>query len=78
MNFRYFEITFNDGYSICIRGMRRPTLDEATIFCKSDMEYFGLKNVVEVIEIDKKEAHDFFDMENESVYPIFGEKEEVE
>ena len=53
---RYFEIEFDnftrnrdpDGdivgdYSICIIGVRKPTIQEAEQFCKHDMEITGYK-----------------------------------
>lgn len=82
---RYFEIEFDnftrnrdtDGdivgdYSICIIGVRKPTIQEAEQFCKHDMEITGYKYVVNVLEIDREAAHKFFDMENEDRLPIFG------
>ena len=83
---RYFEIEFDneprnqegyDGdcvgeYSICIQGEREPSIQEATEFCKSDMEHMGYKYVINVLEIDKEEASNFFDMENaEQRFPVF-------
>lgn len=82
---RYFEIEFDnsprnqDGvegectgdYSICILGEREPSIQEATEFCKEDMEKMGYKYVVNVIEIPQEEARTFFDMEKEKEFPIF-------
>ena len=83
---RYFEIEFDnaprnqDGrvgdcvgdYSICIQGVREPSIQEAAIFCESDMKQMGYKYVVNVLEIDKEEASTFFDMEDaENRFPIF-------
>ena len=81
---RYCEIEFDnftrnrdtDGdivgdYSICIIGVRKPTIQEVEQFCKHDMEITGYKYVVNVLEIDREEAHKFFDMENEDKLPIF-------
>lgn len=82
---RYFEIEFDneprnqdgaDGdcvgdYSICILGESEPTIQEASEFCKSDMEQMGYKYVVNVLEIDADEAHKFFDMEKEDEFPVF-------
>lgn len=33
---------------------------------------FGYDNVSSVIEISKEEASNFFDMENEQNFPVFG------
>lgn len=84
MGKKYFEIEFDndkrsrdtDGdivgdYSICIIGTRKPSIEEAEQFCKSDMEQMGYKYVVNVLEIDAEEAHSFFDMERESEFPVF-------
>jgi len=86
---KYYEVMFDtvprneedlDGdvvgeYSICIRGRRRPSLKEATEFCKEDMNImsksYGDLFVVNVAEIDKEDAYTFFDMDNEDKYPIF-------
>lgn len=81
---RYFEIEFSndntldrgtegcdDDYSICIIGYDSPSIEEATKFCKSDMEKLNYKYVVSVTEITKDEAYNFFDMENENNFPIF-------
>ncbi len=82
---RYFEIEFDneprnqenwDGdtigdYSICILGERKPTIQEASEFCRSDMEQMGYKYVVNVLEIDEEEAETFFDMERQNEFPIF-------
>ncbi len=66
---KYFEVEFKDGYSICIRGKRRPTLSEAATFCKADCETFG--EVVKVLPLDISEALSFFDMDDEESLPIF-------
>ncbi len=82
---RYFEIEFDneprnqDGleketigeYSICILGEREPSIEEATQFCKEDMEKMGYKYVVNVLEIEQIEARTFFDMEREKEFPVF-------
>ena len=59
-----------DRYSICIIAEHYPTEEEAEEFCKEDMKNFGYDVVTEVIEIDSDEAHNFFDMENETNFPI--------
>ena len=59
-------------YSICIIGVKQPTRKEAEDFCKKDMIEFGYDNVSSVLEISKEEASNFFDMENEQNFPVFG------
>ena len=66
----YYEVEFNDGYSICILGERKPTIEEASVFLKEDCE--KIKTIVaNVQEIDSDEAHTFFYMVNEANFPIF-------
>jgi len=84
MNKKYFEIEFSndntidrstegcdDDYSICIVGLKSPSIEEATEFCKEDMIKLGYKYVVSITEIPKDEAYICFDMENEEQFPIF-------
>ena len=54
---KYFEIKFNnkpcnqkntddntvESYSICILGERKPSIQEATEFCKTDIKVIGYK-----------------------------------
>lgn len=81
---RYFEIEFSndntidrstEGHetdcSICIIGTRCPSFEEATIFCKTDMEKLKRKYVVSITEISKEEAYNYYDMENEDNLPVF-------
>ena len=84
---RYFEIGFNndtrdecineDGYaevdySICILAERKPSIEEATKFCESDMKKLGYKYVVDVSEIEEEYAASCYDMEDaETRFPIF-------
>ncbi len=82
---KYFEVEFDneprnqndwDGdcvgdYSICIIGERRPSIQEASEFCKEDMKKMGYKYVVNVAEISQEEARTFFDMKNEKMFPVF-------
>lgn len=85
MEKRYFEIEMsNDNtidrsteghesdYSICIVGYKEPSnFKEVEEFCKEDMKKFNLKYVVSITEITKQEAYIYYDMENESKFPIF-------
>ena len=70
---RYFELWF-DGHpkeSICIRGVREPTVEEANQFAKADVEQIGGK-VYHVEELSFEEASEFFDTSEVNEWPIFG------
>ena len=89
---KYFEVEFwkdyidengkVDGgitdYSICIKGLRKPSVVEAELFCAKDIEALGYKGVTRVTELTEKEVHNFYDDENIDKWPIFGEKENKE
>lgn len=91
IDMRYFEIEFDNDprnqeghvsdmvgeYSICILGDDKPTIQEAAEFCKADMKRTGYKYVVNVLEIDREEAHKFFEMERENEFPVFRKKKKV-
>ena len=82
---KYFEIEFDNkpcnqkntddntakSCSICILGERKPSIQEATEFCKTDMKNMGYKYVVNVLEIPEEEAKTFFDIKKEEDFPIF-------
>lgn len=73
---KYFEIDLGkrgscDEYSICIRGLRKPTKKEAKKFLEKDMKNLGYDIVKFVCETTLEEAKDFYYMENESDFPIF-------
>lgn len=76
-NIKYYEVEFGkredetDVFSMCIIGVRKPTIEEAEKFLAKDLEMMGYDNVTEVLEIDYYEAHNFFDMERENQFPIF-------
>lgn len=76
---KYFEIDMessknpeNGTYSVCIKGIRKPTVDEVKQFCKADMENFGCDTVTGIYETTLDEARNFYDMENEMNFPVFG------
>lgn len=77
-NIKYYEVEFGkrtdetDVFSMCIVGVRKPTIEEAEKFLASDLEMMGYDYVTEVLEIDYDEAHNFFDMERENDFPVFG------
>lgn len=65
----YFEIEFEDGYSMACKGNRIPNVDEAATFYATDVEKFGV--IVSVMEIDFDEVKRFFDTDNIDNWPIF-------
>lgn len=77
----YFEAEFakwaDDGkdytsdMSICIVGTREPSPEEATDFCKGDLEKLGYDFVSNVFPLSDYEAHEFFDMAEEDSFPVF-------
>ena len=77
-NIKYYEVEFGkrtnetDVFSMCIVGKRKPTIEEAEKFLAEDLEMMGYDYVTEVLEIDYDEAHNFFDMERENDFPVFG------
>lgn len=34
----YFEIDFANGYGVCIKGVREPSIEEANIFCAHEVK----------------------------------------
>jgi hypothetical protein len=75
---KYYEVEFSkkddktDMYSICILGIKKPTIEEAQMFLKKEIEVMGYDYVSDVLEITYEEAHEFFDMEREDEFPVFG------
>ena len=60
--------------SMCIVGVREPSIKEAEKFLADDIiRVYKCTNVDKVREISKEEAYSFFDMENESDFPVFGQ-----
>lgn len=82
MGYKYFEVEFAryigkfgdyiSDYSICIVGKREPSTEEATDFCKEDLKKLGYDFVSNALPLSVDEAHEFFDMENEETFPVFG------
>lgn len=70
--YKYYEVEFEDTYSMVIKGKRIPTYKEVEEFLKEDMKNMGVKEVVSVIEISEDEARLFFDFSNEKNWPVFG------
>ena len=81
MENKYYEVEFAryigdfgdyaSDYSICIIGKKEPTPEEATKFCKEDLQRLGYDFVSNVFPISFEEAHRFFDTENEKEFPVF-------
>jgi len=73
MQVKYYEVIFDaDGTSICIKGKKPPTTEEAAAFLAKDMKELGFNKVEQVREISVEEAESSFDMENEARWPVFG------
>lgn len=70
---RYFEVMLDDGYSICIKGVRKPSKEEATDFL-TERDLKGRK-VVDVEEWDRSDAETAFDFESEAEWPVFAPDE---
>ena len=59
--------------SMCIVGIREPSIKEAEKFLVDDIiRVYKCTNVDKVREISKEEAYSFFDMDNENNFPVFG------
>ncbi|WP_313069839.1 hypothetical protein [Lacrimispora sp.] len=79
-NIKYYEVEMSSKtkvkemgtYSICIKGLKKPTRKEAEQFIKKDLKSNGYDYVSFVNEIDLEEAKCFYDMENETNFPVFG------
>jgi len=74
---RFFEVCFIDmdgyeSYSICIKGVQQPSIEEAERFVFQDMHKIGMVRVSNVIEWYRDEAVTAFDFDNEENWPIFG------
>lgn len=66
---KYFEVEFTNGYSICCKGVRVPSIEEADVFFAADAKENGM--VVLVLETDLDDAIKFFDTENIDSWPVF-------
>lgn len=66
---------YNEGEqpSMCIRGIRKPTLEEANDYYKVDCSFFG-GEITEIEEINEAEAIKFFGMDEKegNGIPVFG------
>lgn len=66
----YYEIDFSNEWSICIKGLRKPTIGEAAIFCAPEVTMHG--PVLAVTSIEHNFAKDLYDFSNEAKWPVFG------
>lgn len=66
---------YNEGEqpSLCIRGIRKPTLEEANDYYKVDCSFFG-GEITKIEEIDEATANTFFstDEKDWNGIPVFG------
>lgn len=66
---------YNEGEqpSMCIRGIRKPTLEEANDYYKVDCSFFG-GEITEIEEINEATANTFFSMDEKEGkdIPVFG------
>lgn len=67
---KYFEVEFEDGYSISCKGIEIPTIEQANVFCTKEVSMYG--SVISVGEIDREEVNLFFDTDNIDNWPVFG------
>ncbi|MBQ7818493.1 MAG: hypothetical protein IJ341_02230 [Bacteroidales bacterium] len=79
-NVKYYEIEMSGGKgkskienSMCILGVRKPTIAEAGRFCAQDIIHtYHCDTVTAVREISQSDAYMQYDMENEMYLPVFG------
>ena len=82
--YKYFEAYFHnvdekaaDELSICGRGVRVPTVEEANAFYKTDAKgYAEGCEITEVIECSFDDACRFYDMSGIDNWPVFGQNAE--
>ena len=68
-NISFYELDFDSGYGMVIKGIREPDIKEAQNF----IEKYGSKEIViGIFPITEKEARLFYDFGNEQNWPIFG------
>ena len=77
-NTSFYEVEFGrkdmpyDTDSICILGVREPSISEAEEFCKEDMEWFNYDKVKKVTPLSISDAKRFFYIEDNHLWPVFG------
>lgn len=66
----YYEVDFADGYGMCIKAKRQPTIEEANEFYKEDTEKYG--GIINVLgPYTREEVAPFYDMEYEDNWLVF-------
>ena len=76
---KYYEIEIGNtpddcnNYWMCIKGVRKPTIEEANIFIASDCARYN-GTVQGVFEISFDYAKDCYDFSREEIWPVFGEE----
>lgn len=72
---KYFEVEFEtnekDNPTICIIGIRKPSIHEVEQFCAEDMEQFNYDKVIAVRELTEREACKLYNMEDIIEFPVF-------
>lgn len=66
---RFFEVMFDDGYSIAIKATRRPLCAEAYKFTLPDNKRGHA--VTEIVELTENEVRQFFDCTHIDNWPVF-------
>lgn len=66
---KYYEVEFTNDWAIAIKGVRKPTPEEAQKFTGEDPAKY---KAVDVREISFKEVLNFFDASRIDKWPVFG------
>ena len=66
---KYFEVEFENEYSIACKGERVPSIDEARRLCSAEVSLYG--DVAVVKEIVYEEVVLFFDTDNIESWPVY-------
>ena len=84
MKYQYYEICIGPGpylaeddsnFWMCVRGVRKPTFEEAEHFFAEDVKNNG-GNVLAVNHISEDEARGCYDLSNEDNWPVFGKEDD--
>ena len=68
----FYEALQTNDQSICIKGLRRPSLLEATLFLTAEDK--REETVLEIMELKDQEAKSAFYMKQEAQWPVFSGK----
>ena len=78
MEHQYFEVCIGDGPRegvndiwMCIRGVRKPSIQEAEQFLVGDIAKIG-GHVLDVYPIDREAAKSYYDFNYVEQWPVFG------